>query len=77
MTFRGTVTDINASLDGLVYVPGADYYGNVTLTLATLDSTLLALDIDANLQARYTFEGTANDVAPGTAQNRQRRDVCD
>ena len=69
MTFRGTVANINTALNGLTYAPTSDYNGGATLTVATRDSTLVSLDIDANLQARYTFEGTANDVAPGTAQN--------
>ncbi|MBK8278313.1 MAG: DUF4347 domain-containing protein [Nitrospira sp.] len=69
MTFRGTVANINTALNGLTYSPTAEYNGGATLTVATLDSTLVSLDIDANLQARYTFEDTANDVAPGTAQN--------
>jgi hypothetical protein len=69
MTFRGTVTDINTALNGLSYNPTANYSGSVTLTITSLDNTLVSLNIDANLQARYTFEGNANDVASGTAQN--------
>ncbi len=69
MTFHGTVTAINTALNGLTYIPTAEYNGGATLTLASRDNTLVSLDIDANLQARYTFEGTTNDVAPGTAQN--------
>ncbi len=69
MTFRGTVTNINTALNGLSYSPTANYSGSATLTITSLDNTLVSLNIDANLQARYTFEGNANDVAPGTAQN--------
>ncbi|GKS64187.1 hypothetical protein YTPLAS72_14910 [Nitrospira sp.] len=69
MTLRGTVTDINNALNGASFSPTADYSGGAALTIATRDSTLVSLDLDANLQARYTFEGNANDVAPGTAQN--------
>ncbi len=69
MTFSGTVENINAALDGLQYDPTADYSGSDTLTLTSYDQTLYSLDFDANLQARYTFEGNANDVAPGTAQD--------
>ena len=69
MTVRGTVTNINNALNGASFSPTADYSGGAALTIATRDSTLLSLDLDANLQARYTFEGNANDVAPGTAQN--------
>ncbi|TKB90336.1 MAG: tandem-95 repeat protein [Nitrospira sp.] len=69
MTFRGTVANINTALNGLTYAPTSDYNGSATLTVISRDNTLVSLDIDANLQARYTFEGNANDVAPGTAQN--------
>ncbi|MDR4470925.1 MAG: PKD domain-containing protein, partial [Nitrospira sp.] len=69
MTLRGTVTNINNALNGASFSPTADYSGGATLTIATTDSTLVSLNLDANLQARYTFEGNANDVAPGTAQN--------
>ena len=69
MTFSGIVENINAALDGLQYDPTADYSGSNTLTLTSYDQTLYSLDFDANLQARYTFDGNANDVAPGTAQN--------
>ena len=69
MTFRGTVANINTALNGLSYNPTANYSGSATLTITSLDNTLVSLNIDANLQARYTFEGNANDVASGTAQN--------
>ncbi len=69
MTLRGTVTNINNALNGASFSPTANYSGGAALTIATRDSTLVSLDIDANLQARYTFEGNANDVASGTAQN--------
>ncbi|MEQ1848842.1 MAG: LamG domain-containing protein, partial [Nitrospira sp.] len=65
---RGTVANINTALNGLTYIPTAEYSGGATLTLVSRDNTLVSLDIDANLQARYTFEGNANDVA-GTPQN--------
>lgn len=68
MTFRGTVANINTALNGLSYIPTGNYNGSSTLTISSRDNTLVALDIDANLQARYTFNGNANDVA-GTAQN--------
>ncbi|NOU43388.1 MAG: DUF4347 domain-containing protein, partial [Methyloglobulus sp.] len=69
MSFRGTVIDINAALNGLSYIPTSNYSGGSTLTISSRDNTLVALDIDANLQAHYTFNGNAKDVAPGTAQN--------
>ncbi len=69
MTFRGTASAINTALNGLSYTPTANYNGSATLTLRTLDSTLVSLNIDANLQGRYTFENNANDVSSGTVQN--------
>ncbi len=69
MTVRGTVANINNALNGLTYTPTSNYNGSATLTIATRDSTLVSLDLDANIQAEYTFDGNANDVAPGTAQN--------
>ncbi|MDS4056736.1 LamG-like jellyroll fold domain-containing protein, partial [Accumulibacter sp.] len=69
MTFSGTVANINTALDGLTFSPTTNFTGGATLTLATADSVLTSLDIDANLHARYTFENSASDVAPGTTQN--------
>ena len=37
MTFTGTLANINAALDGLVYVPAANFNGSDTLTLVTND----------------------------------------
>ncbi len=37
MTFRGTLADINAALDGLDYQPEADYAGSDTLTVTSND----------------------------------------
>jgi VCBS repeat-containing protein len=36
--FQGTVAAINAALDGLVYTPGPDYNGPVTLTIGLTDT---------------------------------------
>ncbi|MFG6443219.1 Ig-like domain-containing protein [Roseateles sp. LKC17W] len=44
MTFSGLATDINAALAGLIYTPGADYNGPVTLNITALD-TLLGLPV--------------------------------
>ncbi|MBT0960381.1 DUF4347 domain-containing protein, partial [Denitromonas iodatirespirans] len=67
MTFRGTVTDINNALNGLSYTPTADYNGGATLTLTTLGSSLLSLDIDTALIGRYAFDNTGalgDDTSP-------------
>ncbi|HYI11946.1 MAG TPA: tandem-95 repeat protein, partial [Thermoanaerobaculia bacterium] len=37
MTFTGTVVNINARLDGLLFKPTANYYGSATLTILTSD----------------------------------------
>jgi hypothetical protein len=37
MTFTGTITDINAALNGLTFTPNANYYGPATLTITTND----------------------------------------
>ena len=58
MTFRGTITAINTALDGLSYLPAADYYGSDTLKVAGKDSALTAVDIDNSLLGHYTFENT-------------------
>ena len=73
MTFRGTAAAINTALNGLSYIPTADYNGGATLTLTTKDSVLLSLDIDTALKGRYDFENTGalgTDTSPvgGTRQ---------
>lgn len=37
MTFRGTLAEINAALDGLKFIPTVDYSGDVVLTITTND----------------------------------------
>ncbi len=69
LSFYGTVANINAALNGLTFVPTQDFNGGATLTITSGDNTLTSLDIDANLQARYTFTGNAIDSGPGTQQN--------
>ncbi len=66
MTVTGTVENINAALDGLQYDPTADYNGSDALTLTTNDATLLALNIDTNLQGYYEFTSgdPGNDSSP-------------
>ena len=70
MTFRGTLANINAALNGLAYTPTANYNGSATLTLSTLDSALVTLNIDVTLKGRYTFENTGSlgvDTSPAAA----------
>lgn len=37
MTFRGTLADINAALDGLVFTPAANFHGAANVAIATND----------------------------------------
>jgi len=60
MTVQGTLADLNAALDGLTYTTPAEYNGTDTLTINTLNSTLLSLNIDANLAGYYSFDNTAD-----------------
>ncbi len=69
MTLRGTAAAINAALDGMSYLPAANFNGLANLTLLTKDSALLSLEIDTALLGRYEFNGNANDTGPGATQN--------
>jgi len=60
MTFRGSVANINIALNGLTYTPTANHNGGAILTLSTVDSALVTLNIDTTLKGRYTFDN------PGT-----------
>ncbi len=60
MTFRGTVSDINTALNGLIYTPTSNYSGSASLTMSTTDSTLVTLDIDTSLKGYYSFNNTGN-----------------
>ena len=44
MTFSGTIANINASLDGLVFAPTTNYNGAATLTVDTSDGANSDLD---------------------------------
>ncbi|MEZ6135354.1 MAG: LamG-like jellyroll fold domain-containing protein [Pirellulaceae bacterium] len=57
MTFSGTVENINTALNGLSFNPTANYYGGATLTIDTSEGSS-ALDVDAALDGRYTFDNT-------------------
>ena len=62
VTIKGTLADINSALDGLSYTPTSDYSGNDTLTISSVDSELISLNIDAAFTAHYTFD---NNAVPG------------
>ena len=60
MTFSGTLEDVNAALDGLLYQPDASYVGADALQINVADSQTEALDNLASLQAYYDFNAQGN-----------------
>jgi hypothetical protein len=60
MTLRGTVANINTALNGLSYAPTLNYSSGAILTLNTVDSTLLSVNIDSALKGRYHFDNTGD-----------------
>ncbi|RNM05153.1 tandem-95 repeat protein, partial [Dickeya undicola] len=48
ITMQGSIVDIRAALNGLIYTPDADYNGPVTITVGATD-TLLAIPITVSL----------------------------
>ncbi len=69
MTFRGTAASINTALNGLTYNSASNFNGAATLTVATEDSSLLSLNLDASMPGYYEFTSNANDTGAGAAQN--------
>ncbi len=71
MTFSGTLTDINAALDGLTFNPDADFNGAVTLQMTTHDDTTLqgyySFDISGDLGKDSSIAGTNDGVVNGAA----------
>ncbi len=61
VVLTGTVTEINAALDGLVYDPGADYNGDRTLTVTTND--LGNTGADPNLTGTSSSEEDQDSIA--------------
>ena len=66
VTLSGSVTDINAALDGLQYTPTSNWNGSDTLTITTTDGEVYALNIDAALIGYYEFANAdpVNDSSP-------------
>ncbi|MFK8014013.1 MAG: cadherin-like domain-containing protein [Gammaproteobacteria bacterium] len=55
----GTESDLNAALEGMTFTPGANFNGNVSVSMTTA--------VAADLIAHYTFDdGTANDQNAST-----------
>ena len=48
VTFTGSIDDVNAALNGLIFTPTAGYHGSATLTIDTTDLTT-ALSVNAHL----------------------------
>lgn len=70
MTVLGTLADLNTALNGLTFTPTANYNGSSTLTISTVDSTLVSLNIEATLRGRYTFDNVGalgEDTSPAGA----------
>ncbi len=59
MTFTGTLAAVNAALNGMGYTPDPGWTGTPTLTVTTDDP---ALDQDANITTKYTFDVGGTDV---------------
>lgn len=55
LNVSGTLTNINAALDGLQYTPGADFNGSDSLTILSADTSTISLDSDPNLVGYYEF----------------------
>ena len=57
---EGTLTNINAALDGLTFLGDQDFNGAANIQITTDDLTLTSLSEDANLQGRYSFDNTGD-----------------
>ena len=57
---EGAVEAVNSGLEGMTYVPSSDYAGPDTLSMTVDDATLLTLDLDPSLLAKYTFNAQGN-----------------
>ena len=72
LTFEGTLTNINAALDGLSFLGDQDFNGAANIQIMTDDLTFTNLNEDSNLQGFYTFDNTGdlgNDDSVGGAND--------
>jgi choice-of-anchor C domain-containing protein len=70
MTFSGSIANINTALNGLTFAPTSDFNGATSIRVVSRDATQSsALDTDASLLIRYTFDNTSqlNDDTATTA----------
>ena len=72
MTFSGSLADINAALDGLIYAPADDYNGLVNLSIGTddgnneSDNQSVIIDVDAENDVPVVSLPTAPEVDEDT-----------
>ncbi|GAB3673562.1 hypothetical protein GCM10028792_09330 [Salinisphaera aquimarina] len=71
MTFSGTISAVNAALEGARLVPNADYIGNASLTVQTSSGSPALTDTDT-LQISYT---PVADIADDTATTNEDTSV--
>ncbi|GJL51696.1 MAG: hypothetical protein NPIRA01_29230 [Nitrospirales bacterium] len=72
MVFEGTLTNINAALDGLSFLGDQDFNGAANIQITTDDLTLTGLNEDTDLVGYYTFNATGdlgNDDSTGGAND--------
>ena len=60
MVFEGTLTNINAALDGLQFLGDSDFNGTANIQITTDDLTLTSLNEDTSQEGYYTFDDTGN-----------------
>ena len=60
MVFEGTLTNINAALDGLQFLGDSDFNGAANIQITTDDLTLTSLNEDTSQEGYYTFDDTGN-----------------
>ena len=66
MTFEGTVTEVNAALDGLEYTPPADYAGSDTLRITVDDQGNTGTGGAKTARAKIGISVLPDGTGPGT-----------
>ena len=60
MVFEGTLTNINAALDGLQFLGDSDFNGSANIQITTDDLTLTSLNEDTSQEVYFTFDDAGN-----------------
>ena len=60
LIFAGSLANINAALDGLIFFSDQNFNGAANIQITTDDLTLKTLNEDSNLQGFYTFDNTGD-----------------